>query len=162
MKDAKNPLIFIVEDSVVYRELIVGHLQSKKFTNIKTFDNGEDCLKALHLKPDLIVLDYSFVGINGLELMKKVKSENPWVDFVFISAQNDVEVAVSIMKLGAADYVVKNNQAPYRLVRALEELQKATKKEKMKYGFRVGVVSFFIVLFVVIASIIFITIFFDL
>lgn len=162
MQNVKNPLIFIVEDSVVYRELIVGHLQSKNFTNIKTFDNGEDCLNAIHLKPDLIVLDYSFGGINGLELMKKVKAENPWVDFVFISGQNDVEVAVNIMKLGAADYVVKNNQAPYRLVRALEQLQKVTRKEKMKQGFKFGVVSFFILLFIVIVSIIFITIFFDL
>jgi DNA-binding NtrC family response regulator len=162
MQNVKNPLIFIVEDSVVYRELIVGHLQSKNFTNIKTFDNGEDCLKAMHLKPDLIVLDYSFGGINGLELMKKVKAENPLVDFVFISGQNDVEVAVNIMKLGAADYVVKNNQAPYRLVRALEHLQKVTKKEKMKQGFKIGVVGFFIMLFIVIVAIIFITIFFDL
>ena len=162
MQNVKNPLIFIVEDSVVYREFIVGHLQSKNFTNIKTFDNGEDCLKAMHLKPDLIVLDYSFGGINGLELMKKVKAENPLVDFVFISGQNDVEVAVNIMKLGAADYVVKNNQAPYRLVRALEHLQKVTKKEKMKQGFKIGVVGFFIMLFIVIVAIIFITIFFDL
>ena len=60
MHNTKNPLIFIVEDSVVYKDLIVGHLQAKKYTNIKTFTNGEACLKELDLGPDLIILDYSF------------------------------------------------------------------------------------------------------
>lgn len=161
MQNLKNPLIFIVEDSIVYKDLIIGHLQSKKYTNLKTFSSAEDCLKELHLNPDIIVLDYSFEGITGLELMKKVKDEHPEIDFIFISGQNEVEIAVKIMKLGAADYVIKNEKAPYRLVRAIEQLQAVTKTEKLKRGFKLGVVGFFIVLFLVIISIILITIIFD-
>jgi len=161
MQNLKNPLIFIVEDSLIYKDLIVGHLKSNKFTNIKTFNSGEECMKELHQKPDLIVLDYSFDGINGLELMKKVQTEQPEVDFIFISGQNDVEVAVKIMKLGASDYVIKNEKAPYRLVSAIEHLQGSTKRRKMKQGFNLGVVGFFIMLFLVIVSIILITIIFN-
>lgn len=161
MQNIKNPLIFIVEDSIVYKDLIIGHLQSKKYTNLKTFSNAEDCLKELHLNPDIIVLDYSFEGISGLELMKKVKDEHPEIDFIFISGQNEVEIAVKIMKLGAADYVIKNEKAPYRLVRAIEQVQAVTKTEKLKKGFKLGVVGFFIVLFLVIVTIILITIIFD-
>lgn len=161
MKNIKNPLIFIVEDSIIYKDLIVGHLRLNKFTNIKTFNSGEECLKEIHLNPDLIVLDYSFDGINGLEIMKKVRMENPDIDFIFISGQNDVEIAIKIMKLGAADYVIKNEKAPYRLVSAIEHLQTTTKTIKMKQGFNLGVVGFFIMLFLVIVSIILITIIFD-
>jgi DNA-binding NtrC family response regulator len=93
--------------------------------------------------------------------MKKVKDVNPNTDFIFISGQNEVEVAVKIMKLGAADYVIKNEKAPYRLVKAIENLQTTTKSEKLKQGFKLGVVGFFIVLFLVIVTIILITIIFD-
>ena len=162
MQKTKNPLIFIIEDSVVYKDLIVGHLQSKKYNNLKTFSNAEDCLKEINLKPDLIVLDYTFEGISGLELMRKVKKELPEVDFIFISGQNDVEVAVNLMKLGAADYVVKNEKAPYQLVKSIEQLLQITKSKKMNKGFQIGVVGFFLMLFLVIVLIIVIAIVFNL
>ena len=162
MQKTKNPLIFIIEDNIVYKDLIVGHLQSKKYSNIKIFTNANDCVKELRLKPDIIVLDYSYGGISGLDLMRKVKEEHPGVDFIFISGQNDIEVAVNLMKLGAADYVVKNEKAPYRLVNAIEQLSLVTKSKKMKQGFSIGVVGFFIMLFLVIVAIILITIVFNL
>ena len=162
MQKTKNPLIFIVEDSVVYKDLIVGFLETKKLGNIRTYKNGEECMRDMALKPDIIILDYAFEGINGLELMQKVKSEHPEVDFIFLSGQGDVNVAVSIMKLGAADYIEKNEKAPYKLASSIEYLQKVTKKEKIQKGINIGVVGFFIMLFAIIMTIILISIFFDL
>jgi DNA-binding NtrC family response regulator len=107
-------------------------------------------------------MDYSYGGISGLDLMRKVKEEHPEVDFIFISGQDDIEVAVNLMKLGAADYVIKNEKAPYRLVNAIEQLSMVTRSRKMKQGFSIGVVGFFIMLFLVIVSIILITIVFNL
>lgn len=161
MQKAKNPLIFVVEDSLVYKDLIVGYLKSKKFGNIKTFKNGEECLKVLNLKPDLIVLDYSFEGLNGLELMKKVRTDHPEIDFIFLSAQNNVEIAVKIMRLGAADYIIKNEKAPHNLLRSIEHLVTRTKDIKIKQGFKIGVIGFFIMLFIIIMVIILMTIFLE-
>ncbi len=161
MQKIKNPLIFIVEDSLIYKDLIVGYLKSKKFDNIKTFKNGEDCLKEIESKPDLIVLDYSFEGINGLELMKKVREQLPEVDFIFLSAQNDVEIAVKIMRLGAADYIIKNEKAPHNLLRSIEHLITVNKEIRIRQGFKIGVIGFFIMLFVVIMIIILMTIFLE-
>ncbi len=162
MQNTKNPLIFIVEDSVVYKDLIVGHLKSKKFSNIKIFKSGGECIKELEQKPDLIILDYSIEGMSGLEFMRKVKETNPEIDFIFLSGQNDVEVAVKIMKIGAFDYIVKNESSPARLVKAIEQAMAFTKNKKMQKGFSVGVVGFFIMLFLVIMAIIMITIIFKL
>ncbi len=162
MQKTKNPLIFIVEDSLIYKDLIVGYLQSKKFDNIQVFKNGEECLKAIHQQPDIIILDNIYDGISGIELMQKVKETNPLIDFIFLSGQNEIPVAIKIMKLGAADYIIKNEQAPYRLVRSIEQLLKATKKEKIQKGLNIGVVGFFIMLFVIIMSIILVSIFFNL
>lgn len=161
MQNSRNPLIFIVEDSLVYKDLIVGYLNSKNFRNIKTFKTAEECMASIHLKPDIVVLDYSFEGISGLELMRKVYDDKPEIDFIFLSGQNNVELAVRIMKLGAADYIVKNEKAPYNLVKAIEYLRTETKKERIKKGFKIGVVGFFIMLFLIIMIVILMTIFLE-
>ncbi len=162
MEKAKNPLIFIIEESIIYKDLIVGHLQSNKFSKIKVFKTAEECANMLHLNPDIIILDYSNEGTSGLEFMKKIKVARPAIDFIFLSGQNDVEVAVKIMKLGAADYVVKNDKAPSRLVRAIDQVILNTKREKMNKGFTIGVFGFFLLLLLIIAGIISIILFFKL
>lgn len=161
MQNTKDPLIFIVNDSVVYKNLIVNYLNSHNYNKLKTFKSGEEALKSMHLKPDIVVLDYSFEGITGLELMRKVQNEHPEIDFVFLSGQNDVNVAVNIMKRGAADYVVKNDKAPENLLHSIEYLISATKKEKVKKGFQIGVIGFFIMMFLLIMVIILLTIFLE-
>ena len=93
--------------------------------------------------------------------MLKVEREHSGIEFIFLSAQNKVDVAVKIMKLGAADYIVKNEQAPKNLVESIERLKSATKREKQTKGFKVGVLGFFILLFLIIMIITFISIFFD-
>lgn len=162
MQKTKNPLIFIIEESIIYKDLIVGYLQSNKFPNIKVFKTGDECMNNLHLNPDIIVLDYSIEGISGLELMRKVKATRPNIDFIFLSGQNDVEIAISILKLGASDYVVKNDKAPKRLLTAIEQAILNTNKEKMNKGFTIGVLGFFVLLLFLIAGIIFIALFFNL
>lgn len=161
MQRTKDPLIFIVQNNVIYKDLIVGYLQQRKFNNLKTFNTAEECLKAIHKKPDIIVLDYTFEGISGLELMKRIKADHPEIDFVFLSGQNSVEVAVNIMKMGAADYIYKNAQAPQTLIRSIEYLISTNKAEKVKKGFQIGVVGFFIMLFLIIMIIILMTIFLE-
>lgn len=162
MQKTRNPLIFIIEDSIVFKNLIVGYLQGQKFSNIKVYKNGEACLSDIHLKPDLVILDYSTEGKTGLELMVQIQKEHPETDFIFLSGQNDLEVAVKIMKIGAADYIVKNDQAPYNLLKSINHLINHTKKEKATKGFKIGVVGFFIMLFLIIMVIMFMSIFFEL
>lgn len=162
MQQTKNPLIFFIEDSMVYKDLIVGYLNSHKFTNLKIYNNGDECLKDIEEKPDLIILDYVSTGMNGLEFMLKVEKEHPEIDFIFLSGQNDVEVAVQIMKLGAADYIVKNEFAPRNILKSVKSIVTVTKREKQAKGFRIGVVGFFVLLFLVIMVIILLSIFLDL
>lgn len=162
MQKTKNPLIFIIEESTIYKDLIVGYLKSNKFSNIKEFKNGDECISNLHQNPDIIILDYSIEGNSGLELMRKIKTTRPSIDFIFLSGQNDVEIAISILKLGASDYVVKNDKAPKRLVKAIEQAILITNKQKQNKGFTIGVLGFFILLLFLISGIIFITLFFNL
>lgn len=162
MQKTRNPLIFLIEDSIVYKDLIVGYLKQKKLTNVKVFRNGEECMQNLHLMPDLIILDYSAEGKTGLELMVQIKKDHPETDFIFLSGQNQVQVAVRIMKIGAADYIVKNQEAPMNLYKSIQYLINQNKREKAAKGFKIGVIGFFIVLFLIIMVITFMSVFFDL
>jgi hypothetical protein len=66
------------------------------------------------------------------------------------------------MKLGAADYIIKNEQAPYRLARSIEQLLSREKKGKVQKGLNIGIIGFFMMLFLIIMTILFVSLFFDL
>ncbi|MFZ5554393.1 MAG: response regulator [Bacteroidota bacterium] len=113
--------IFIVDDSEVYRIMILKALDSErsyinpvKF-NIKVFSSGEECLRSMNQKPNILILDYLLEGVNnsgarmnGLELLKKVKEISPYTEVVMISCQKDLDVIAKLIREGANDYIVKN------------------------------------------------------
>lgn len=160
MQNTKNPLIFVVIESKIYNNLVIGFLKSKKYKNIMAFTSGTECIKNLHLNPDIIVSSYAMEEMNGLDIMKVAKQEDPEVSFFFLSAQNNVEIAVGIVKCGAYDYIVKNDKALDRLARSIESAINATKSVKVRKGFKIGVVGFFIILFIIILIILSLAIFF--
>lgn len=150
MKNTKHPLIFVVEDNVIYNDLITGTLRSKKFDNLQSFKNPEECFKQISQNPDIIVLNHAYTGFTGFDLMKKVHETKPWVDFIFLSGQNDIDTAVKIMRQGAFDYIVKNEKAPGHLVSAIHLAIETNRKSNRKTGLRKGIILFFILVIVMI------------
>lgn len=160
MYNTRNPLIFVVIQSPIYSNLVVGFLKSKKYNNVKAFASVQESLAHLNLNPDIFVSSYEMKEMNGMELMKKVKADHPDTDFFFLSGQNDVEVAVNIIKHGATDYIVKNDKALTKLAKSIEYSINATKSVKVRKGFKIGVIGFFIILFIIIMIILSLAVFF--
>ncbi len=134
MQTQDSPMIFIVEDNSIYNKLIASHLRSNNFKRIESFLSGEECLKNLHKKPDIVIQDYLLNGINGLEVLKETKKKNPDTEFIFISAQDSIEVAVDTIRHGASDYVVKNQFAFKKLIDKIHDLRNTQKpKHQNKY-----------------------------
>jgi DNA-binding NarL/FixJ family response regulator len=111
-------LIFLVDDHPVFLEILKGDLLSLPNTEIMTFNSGEDCLKHMYLNPSLVVLDYDLSGVdetpnlmNGVQVLKKIKKTHPKTEVVMLSGWDNVAVATTSIKLGAFDYVVKNEHA---------------------------------------------------
>ena len=124
MQNQDYPLIFIVEDNSIYNKFIVNHLRSKKFNRIESFLSGEECLKNLYKKPDIVIQDYLLNGINGLDVLITSKKRNPDSEFIFLSGQDNLNVAVSSIKNGAFDYVVKDRFALEKLIGNINEIMK--------------------------------------
>lgn len=100
--------IFIVEDDPWYSEILAYHLGLNPDYKISRFEKGKDCIANLHLRPDLITIDFSLPDMQGDELFKKIREVNPYVPVVVISSQEDVVVAVNLLKMGVNDYLIKD------------------------------------------------------
>jgi CheY-like chemotaxis protein len=115
--------IFLVEDNDLdsmfldykLRETLVNY-------NLVTFNNGEECVRNLHLEPDLVILDYMLGGKNGLQILEQIKLINDNIPVVLISQQREVEVVVEAFHKGASDYIIKGNNAHLKLRDLVESL----------------------------------------
>ncbi|OYU97028.1 MAG: regulator [Bacteroidetes bacterium B1(2017)] len=121
MANAKSSYkIFVVEDDTWYRNFLSYTLQLNPDYEVISFDNGKDCLNNLHQKPDLITIDYSLPGMNGAELIKRIKEVDEQIQLIVISGQDDVGTAVELLKLGVFDYLIKNEDTKPRLLNSAQ------------------------------------------
>ncbi len=114
--EKNNYKIFVVEDDTWYRNFLTYTIQLNPDYEVQAFENAKDCLSNLHLKPDLITIDYSLPGMNGAELIKKIKEVDDQIQLIVISGQEDVSTAVELLKLGVFDYLIKNEDTKNRLL----------------------------------------------
>ncbi len=117
MKEVKT--IFIVDDDPMQAMMLQDYLSKYSTFDIKIFPSGEECLKNISLKPQIVFLDYNFDKIgkdamNGTEILKEIKAAEPATEVVMFSGQDRIEVAVNTMKYGAFDYIVKSESAFHR------------------------------------------------
>ena len=100
--------IFIVEDDPWYGEILEYHLSLNPDYTILRFSEGKACLEQLYENPDFITVDYSLPDMNGDKLFEKIKQSMPSVPVVVISGQEDIGVAVQLLKSGVHDYLLKD------------------------------------------------------
>jgi two-component system response regulator AtoC len=115
--------IFIVEDDPWYGEILQYHLSLNPEHEIFRYTTGKDCLANLSKKPGLISIDYSLPDTNGVELLKKIKQQYPDIPVVVISAQEDVSTAVDLLKKGASDYFIKDDNTKELLWNAVNRIK---------------------------------------
>ena len=115
--------IFIVEDDPLYGEMLKYHLSLNPDNEVVKFETGEECLRNLYQAPSLISLDYSLPDMSGFEVIKKVKEYNQDIPIVIVSGQEDVATAVKLLKDGAYDYFVKDEDTKERLWNTLKNIK---------------------------------------
>jgi len=115
----RRSLIFIVEDDPVFQEIFKKKLEERKFTNIKLFSNGEECLGKLNENPSVIFLDFSLNGLNGLDILKKIKFEKPKTKVYIVTVIEDAVVREKCLRAGATNYFVKTDKDMDRLDRTV-------------------------------------------
>lgn len=116
--------IFIVEDDPWYGEILEYHLSLNEDYIITRFTTGKECLANLHKKPDLITIDFSLPDYTGDKLYERIRQTDDSIPVIAISGQEDVAVAVNLLKMGVTDYLVKDENTKDMLWNAVIKVRK--------------------------------------
>ncbi len=99
--------VFVVDDDEAMRDSL-DFLLSSAGCAVRTFEAAERLLEALaDGNCGCVVSDVRMPGVDGLELLRRIKAARPGLPVVIITGHGDVPLAVEAMKLGAADFVEK-------------------------------------------------------
>jgi two-component system nitrogen regulation response regulator NtrX len=86
----------------------LGGLLTDEGFEVETAYNGYEALKIIDAEsPDLVLLDIWMPGIDGIETLKEIKKNNPFIQVIIISGHGTIETAVKATKLGAFDLIEK-------------------------------------------------------
>lgn len=119
--------IILVDDDFIFLEMLKESLIDNQDYNIIAFQSGEDCLKQMHLNPDVIVLDYFLNSENpnaknGLEILKEIHKINPKSKVIILSGQEDGNLVYDFVRENATNYVVKDDNAFENVKKAIENI----------------------------------------
>jgi DNA-binding NtrC family response regulator len=116
--------IFIVEDDTFYAELLKNEIEKNRLGEVKSFSSGESFMNNLFKMPDIVLLDHNLGSMQGVDILKKIKSLNPNIQVIILSAQVKMKVAITSLKFGAYDYVEKNDFAFDRIKALIKNISK--------------------------------------
>ncbi|MFZ2341234.1 MAG: sigma-54 dependent transcriptional regulator [Bacteroidales bacterium] len=120
---AEKPVrVFVVEDNEWYNKLLVYTLSLNPDYEVKSFLNARDFLANLGEAPDIVTLDYRLPDMSGLEVLKRIRQENENIRVILISEQEDIEMVVTLLRMGAYDYITKSNDIKERLLNTIQNL----------------------------------------
>jgi len=102
-------------------------LEKRGVENIQTATNGADALRLLQKERiDVVVLDVKMPGMDGVEVLRRIRQEHPLVEVIMLTGHASVDSAVDGLKLGAFDYVMK----PIDIPDLLAKIEEAYGKKK--------------------------------
>ena len=113
--------IFCVEDDELFQRMINHKLSLNPEFEVTSFMNGNDLLGQIMLEPDVVTLDLNLPDISGLELMKNISAQSPSTQVIVLSGEQDIQIASMLFKLGAYDYIVKDENAMERIWNAVHK-----------------------------------------
>jgi len=103
--------IFIVEDNLLYQQLIAHELEDFGGP-LYFYTTGEHCIANLCRKPSIVVLDYNLDGeINGLETLEEIRKFDPSIFVVLFSSQKEVYSNENQRRYGSFDFLEKKEQS---------------------------------------------------
>lgn len=105
--------VLIVEDFPAFRRFITATLGGRPDLNVigEASDGPEAVLKAVELKPDLILMDIGLPTVNGIETAREIRKLIPSSAIVFLSQESSADVIEAALSTSARGYVVKSKAA---------------------------------------------------
>jgi two-component system response regulator AtoC len=122
--------ILVVEDEAILRLDLTEFLKDSGYAASGAESGAEALRLQAKTPPDLVLLDLKLPDMNGLEVLQRVKEQNPAVKVVIMSSYSDARTIVKAVKLGAETYLTKPTPLPELLVLLETLLEKPVGDEK--------------------------------
>lgn len=124
--DAKKSTILIVEDDKFLRELLERKLRGEGLQTVTAVDGNEALKKMEEESPQLVLLDLILPGMDGFDVLKKMKENEKIakVPVIILSNLGQKEEVEKGLKLGADDYMIKAHFTPDEIVEKIQKLLK--------------------------------------
>ncbi len=137
-----QPLVLLVDDDRGLSALMKRYLNREGF-EVENLYSGHDVLEWLtKRRPDLLVIDYLMPDMNGKDLIQELKARDIDIPFITVTGQGDERLAVEMVKLGAMDYLVKDqvmlDMLPSVVRNSLHQIEQARRLEESEKGRQVS------------------------
>jgi two-component system response regulator HydG len=123
--------ILIIDDDPTICIMLQGLLNKKGFESDIAFSANEGLKKFGNFKPNLVISDFRLPDINGLDLLKQIKSLNPHMPVIIMTSYAEIRTAVNAIKLGAYEYITKPLNPEEILVLIKSAIEKSKTVEKV-------------------------------
>ncbi|SFX23461.1 response regulator [Cytophaga hutchinsonii] len=131
--------IYVVEDNEIYSLILSNELMTKTDFCINVFSSGEDMIKNIEegKKPHIIISDYN-LSLQGelktaVELIEKLNTIDLMIPVIILTSKDDIKTAIEILKKGAFDFVIKNDNAFYQILSSIKKVADLLKlKEEIR------------------------------
>ncbi len=102
-------LIYIIDDDPVFTTILSNHLKRHQQDYVKVFSDGESSLESMNTEnPSFIFLDFSLERLNGLDVLKRIKSKNKKAKVIIITSIEDEILKRKCIDNGAILYINKS------------------------------------------------------
>src|SRR5271167_612298 len=116
-----RPQILIADDHVIFTDGLCL-LLAKRYNVVGTVTDGRALIReAVRLKPDVIVVDIGMPLLNGLDAAERVREQLPKVKLVFLTMQDNPNLAAAALELGSVAFVLKHS-AGSELLKAIDQV----------------------------------------
>lgn len=123
MKNPTSLRIFILAEDGWQGSILEQHASLNPDYVVKRFENAETFFQHLHEQPDVVALDLPLSGHDGIEVLRRIKSEQPRTKVIVISGREESATGVQLLKHGAFEHVIKDDFVQDRLWNTLLHLQ---------------------------------------
>jgi CheY-like chemotaxis protein len=117
----KDASVIVVEDNPDDARIVVRVLQNFGIRHLSVVGSGEEAIERVTKRPsDVMLTDFGLPGISGLKLLERVNQVSPETRVIIMTGIGDERTAAAAMKLGASDYICKDDLLTSGLITSLQ------------------------------------------
>lgn len=128
LEDAIRRTVLIIDDDEIVRKQLEVELRRAYFTPVSVASGNDALAMIASMKVEIILLDVKLPDMDGIDLLEKIKAQNPSCEAIVITGYGGEEIAIRALRKGAIDYIEKPlnlNELSAALGRAQEKLAQA-------------------------------------